>query len=203
VSLARPIPPGAAAALPRTLDARAVADALVEWLAPVCRRVQVVGALRRGERRVRRVEIAYVGRVSDQPDPGGLFGVVAVDMAEEAIAAAEAAGALQRHAGGDWIKHLRHAASGLDVDLYRAREEAWANTLVLRTGPTELVREVALRAQRRGWKWKPYGRGFVALGGPRREAPMRSEAEVFAFVGLPYREPWVRAKGPRARKARR
>lgn len=48
------------------------------------------------------------------------------------------------------------------------------------------------KAQRVGDnKWNPYGAGFTAIP-DGAIVPMESEAAVFAFVGLPYREPWQR-----------
>ena len=49
---------------------------------------------------------------------------------------------------------------------------------------------IASAAQAKGWKWNPYGVGFTSDSGQVVE--VKSERDVFEFVGLPYREPWER-----------
>lgn len=63
---------------------------------------------------------------------------------------------------------------------------SWHNYLVCRTGPADSNTRICMAAQERGWKWNPYGAGFSRDGEIRA---MESEAEVFAFVGLPYAQP--------------
>jgi hypothetical protein len=50
-----------------------------------------------------------------------------------------------------------------------------------------------MAAQAKGWKWNPYGSGFSRAVGLGREVhQVTREQDVFAFVGLPYLEPWQR-----------
>jgi DNA polymerase/3'-5' exonuclease PolX len=87
---------------------------------------------------------------------------------------------------------MRHVASGIPVDLFATTEACWHNYLVCRTGPAESNIRIAAAAKARGWKWNPYGEGFSRggpLAGPEEARALRSEREVFEFVGLPYTEP--------------
>ncbi len=90
-------------------------------------------------------------------------------------------------------KLLRHVATGIPVDLFSTTAAAWSNYLVCRTGPAELNVEIARRARDLGWKWTPYGDGFVRPGDRR---VVTFEAEVFQFVGLPALAPWDRVALP-------
>jgi DNA polymerase/3'-5' exonuclease PolX len=78
--------------------------------------------------------------------------------------------------------------TGMPVDLFRTNELSWWNYLVCRTGPADYNQRIATEAQRKGWKWNPYGAGFTRLS-DGEIIPMESEKSVFAFVGLEYRAP--------------
>ena len=93
-------------------------------------------------------------------------------------------------AWGDKNKLAVHR-SGMPVDLFRTVPESWWNYLVCRTGPADSNTRIATEAQRRGYRWNPYGIGYTKLADGTVTA-MDSEAAVFAFVGLPYAEPWER-----------
>lgn len=67
----------------------------------------------------------------------------------------------------------------------------WWNYLVCRTGPADSNARIATEAQRRGYRWNPYSIGYTKLA-DGTVVSMNSEADVFAFVGLPYAEPWER-----------
>ena len=126
-------------------------------------------------------------------DPADMFASITVNLADEAISALEKSGVLERRKNvkgsemyGPKNKLMRHCASGLPVDLFAATAENWWNYLVCRTGPADSNTRICMAAQDRGWKWNPYGAGFSRDGETRA---MESEAEVFAFVGLPYAQP--------------
>jgi hypothetical protein len=59
----------------------------------------------------------------------------------------------------------------------------WWNYLVCRTGPKESNIAISSAAKKRGWDWNPYGSGFSRNG---RIVEMKSERDVFKFVGLPW-----------------
>jgi DNA polymerase (family 10) len=170
-----------------------VAAELCAALKPVCERLIVAGSLRRRRATVGDVEILYISKTEVRPDPQDMFARLTVNLADEAIAALEKSGVLERRRNvngsemyGPKNKLMRHRATGLPVDLFAATPDNWFNYLVCRTGPADSNTRICLAAQARGWKWNPYGAGF-ARGDETRA--MHSEAEVFAFVGLPYVPP--------------
>ena len=170
-----------------------VAAELCAALKPVCEKLVVAGSLRRRKPDVGDVEILYIGKTEVRQDPADMFASITVNLAEEAIAALEKSGALERRKNvngsemfGPKNKLMRHRATGLPVDLFAATTENWHNYLVCRTGPAASNTRICMAAQERGWKWNPYGAGFSRDGEIRA---MASEEEVFAFVGLPYAPP--------------
>ena len=178
-----------AAALP-------VARELCQALEPVTSRLIVAGSLRRRKATVGDVEILFVPRTERRQVD--LLHSHEFDLAGERIDALLAEGVLEMRpniAGGtSWggkNKLAIHVASGIPVDLFTASEANWWNYLVCRTGPAESNLAIATAAQAKGWKWNSYGAGFTHLGSSERHA-VASEAEVFEFVGLPFREPWER-----------
>ena len=174
----------------------------MERLRPACAAVMVAGSLRRGKAAVGDVEILFIPLLQSLPDPEDMFAVreancaeaVIVEMLEEGVLT-KRTNAAGREAWGDKNKLARHAATGMPVDLFAASHANWHNYLVCRTGPAESNILIATEAQRRGWKWNPYGEGFTRGGdgeGDEFECRrMQSEAAVFEFVGLPVPE-WVK-----------
>jgi DNA polymerase/3'-5' exonuclease PolX len=173
-----------------------VAAELCAALKPVCDRIIVAGSLRRRKATVGDVEILYIGKTEARQDPADMFATITVNLADEAIAALEKSGTLERRKNvngsqmyGPKNKLMRHCATGLPVDLFAATPENWWNYLVCRTGPADSNTRICMAAQERGWKWNPYGAGFSRNGEVRA---MESEAAVFEFVGLPYEQPEAR-----------
>lgn len=174
--------------------AMGVAEELIARMAPACERICFAGSLRRRKAEVGDVELLYVSRFESVVDTTDLFGGrVLANLADEAIAALEKDGTLVRRKNingsetfGEKIKLMRHAASGIPIDLFATREESWANYLVCRTGPAEQNVRICVAAIARGYKWEPYTAGFRRIG---HTVPMHSEEDVFRFVGMPYRAP--------------
>jgi DNA polymerase/3'-5' exonuclease PolX len=174
-------------------DAYKVANLLGRDLVEYCesQRCRAVGSLRRRCAFVGDVEILYIGRVDEQPDPGSLFPEdrVSVDLAEVWIRSKLDEGVLaprKDKAGGSAVgkvnKFLVHVESGIPVDLFAATEENWFNLLVCRTGSMQSNLRIAKRAKAMGLKWTPYGPGFIT---PRGAVRSTSEEFVFQTVGLP------------------
>ena len=172
-----------------------VAKELCNRLKPCCEQLIVAGSLRRRKADVGDVEILYVSRMESRPFD--MFSTVSVSLAEEEIARMLADGTLTKRpskvggtAWGDKNKLAVHR-SGMPVDLFRTVSESWWNYLVCRTGPADSNTRIATEAQRKGYRWNPYGAGFTCLA-DGKITTMDSEESVFAFVGLPYLEPWTR-----------
>lgn len=172
-----------------------VARRLCEALKPFCARLCVAGSLRRRAPVVADVEIVYVPQLEERQVD--LFNVEPVDLAAERIDALVTSSVLRKRVGakggtswGERNKLAQHVDSGVPVDLFAATESTWANTLVVRTGPAALCRRICVLAQKKRCKWNTYGEGFSRSDGS--VVAMTTEQEVFAFVGLPYKEPWDR-----------
>lgn len=186
---------------PRAL-AIEVAKELVRALAPACEseRLIVGGSLRRRKEHVGDVEIVYVPVIEQRKGPtGDWFAPEAYrphNQADEAIALLIEGGVIAPRTNslghamlGESNKLLRHVRTGIPVDLFSIRAESWWNYVVCRTGGAATNVAIATAAKRLGWHWSPYSPGFKRRGAVHA---VRSEREVFDFVGLEYREPWER-----------
>lgn len=86
-----------------------------------------------------------------------------------------------------------HVETGIPVDFFATDEDRCWNALFVRTGPKSLNQEVARRALAMGWSWHGYGDGFTRTIARRTEPKqVKGERDVFAHVGLDYKEPWER-----------
>jgi DNA polymerase/3'-5' exonuclease PolX len=177
--------------------AQSVADSLCAELDGAVSRCVVAGSLRRMKPDVGDVEIVVCPRVV-QFASEDLFGgktFAAVNLFEARCERLLERGVLSKRANvkgafvwGEKNKLALHVATGVPVDLFAIPEECFWNYLVCRTGGKESNMRIATAAIRKGWKWNPYGPGFTEMETGAVHA-VRSEAEVFQFVGLPYRKP--------------
>lgn len=181
---------------PRAL-ALEVCREILPRLGQACERIIVAGSLRRRKEEVGDAEILYIPAREQRPVRGDMFAMNWVDLADLAIREMMADGVLKLREGdaghisyGPKNKLMTHCRTGLPVDLFSTVETSWFNYLVCRTGSKHTNMAIATAAQEKGWRWNPYGCGF---SGPKGQAhEVRSEEEVFAFVGLPFKEPWDR-----------
>ena len=162
----------------------------------------IAGSVRRRKPDVGDIEILYVPRIEERPNPQDMFRKMQMNLADQVIAYLERAGELTKRRNvkgrtmfGPKNKYMEHRRSGIPVDLFATTEAGWFSALVCRTGPSDLNVRIATEARKRGWNWNPYGTGFSRggpLAGQSETHAVQSEREVFEFVGLPYREPWER-----------
>lgn len=172
-----------------------VARELCDRLKPHCEKLIVAGSLRRRKPDVGDVEILYVPRLEERQ--ADLLSTEMVSLADEEITRMMADGTLTKRpsktGGTAWGSKNKLAVhrTGMPVDLFRAAPESWWNYLVCRTGPAASNTRIATEAGKRGYRWNPYGSGYTRIADGAITA-MDSEEAVFAFVGLPYAEPWDR-----------
>lgn len=171
--------------------ARQVAEDIVAVLSPACVRIEIAGSLRRRKPDVGDIEILFVPAMGTAPSREFFSSDVAFNLADARITEMESRAMLEKRRNskgstmfGEKNKLMRHAASGISVDLFTATMDNWWNYLVCRTGPAELNARIAGEAKRIGWKWSPYSSGFHTLDN-RQEARMESEEDVFSFIGIP------------------
>jgi len=165
--------------------AKKIADELVELLKPVCERVIIAGSIRRRKPFPNDIELLCIPKFN---------GVV--DLLDQKLKWLIGTHVLEYRPNkkgsityGPMNKLLRHADSGIGVDIFSTDEDCWWVALVVRTGPKESNIAIATAAQRRGWRLRAYGAGFDTPEGLIR---CKSERDVFELVGLPYKEPWER-----------
>lgn len=177
----------------------ALAEKLIGFLSPDCDRIMVCGSLRRQKLQVGDIEIVYIPKTIHEPLPESLFGETKpVNLVDRLIDQLLARGTLEKRlntigseAWGTKNKLARLVKTGVPVDLFATTEQAWFNYIVCRTGSADTNTLIATLAQARGSKWNPYGPGFTPLGEGEPYA-VRSEEDVFNFVGLDYLKPWQR-----------
>lgn len=175
--------------------ALAVAQEIVNALSLSCERIIIAGSLRREKQWVGDIEILYISKVVTGFKPGDMFAQETRFLAEDHLASLLASKALTMRinsAGiqtwGDKNKLAVHAASGIPVDLFSTTEECWFNSLICRTGSAATNISIATRAQKVGWKWNPYGPGFITIAGDDCRQ-VTSEEDLFDFLKMPCLEP--------------
>lgn len=183
-------------------DALAVAKVICDALKPVTEKLICAGSLRRRKPMVGDVEILYIPKLEPlkevrQADMFAAGEIRLTNLADLAINAMLARGIIEKRRNalnaemwGEKNKLARHLASGIPVDLFAATPANWFNYLVCRTGGAENNVAVASAAQKKGWKWNPYGEGFTDEAG--NVVPVKSEEDVFRLVGMPFKQPWER-----------
>jgi DNA polymerase/3'-5' exonuclease PolX len=192
-----------------------VAVVIADALRPLCVPgfCEVAGSLRRLKHTVGDIEIVYVPRLepravpSQAPEQGELMPPTArtvrreINLVDELLESRLAAGTIAKRQNikgsemwGDKNKLAVHVATGIPVDFFATTPESFFNYLVCRTGPAASNIRIAAAAKAKGWKWNPYGPGFSRerVTAPAEIHAVKSEREVFEFVGLPPRPPWDR-----------
>ena len=173
-----------------------LAEAIVRELAPHCAKIEVAGSVRRRKPDVGDVEVVYSPLAATERDPEDLFeGTRTFLPAERIIAGWIGSGRLVprksvdgKETVGPKNKLLVSPRQGIPVDLFSIGVEDFENYLVCRTGPASSNVAICKAARELGYRWNPYGGGFIhaATGRLRR---CRTEAEVFGLVGLPHLPP--------------
>lgn len=177
----------------------AVAKEICNVLKPLCDRLVVAGSLRRRKMEVGDVEILYVPKIRMVKPTDDFFAPPApVNDVDSILISLLHVGILKKRltmmGSETWglkNKLAIHVKSGIPVDFFAAAEENWFNYLVCRTGGAQNNVEIASAAQRKGWKWHPYGAGFTDQHGGTHF--VMSEEEVFELAGLKYKQPWERS----------
>jgi DNA polymerase/3'-5' exonuclease PolX len=178
-----------------------VANELEPLLVPFCERIAVAGSVRRGKAMVGDLEILFISRMEQRPNPDSLFGeAVEVPLALEALDRLVSQRIIlprpKRDGTRTWGSAIRlaaHCYTTLPVDFFRATEESWFNLLVCRTGGAQTNMQIASRAKDRMLQWNPSidCAGFTRLNtrggdgkGGRQQIRVTSEEDVFRTVGL-------------------
>jgi DNA polymerase/3'-5' exonuclease PolX len=188
------------------LAALNVAVQITAILGADCERIEIAGSIRRkrdrpGRQEVGDIEIVYIPKTIEAPDPDDMFGlkkrVNAVDLTlARWLATDRLAQRLNQNGTATWGEKNKYAVavkSGIPVDFFATDAKCWWNNLVCRTGSAETNKKIAAAALAQGQTWNPTGPGFSqkfeSEPGKIRVWEMTSEREVFEHAGLPYLEP--------------
>ena len=155
---------------PATLLSRALerAAALEKELSGVSERVQLVGALRRGEETVHELEWAVLG------DLGAPF---------------ERLSTLRQVLRSEPDRARAYLSESLNLQLYPARADNWGNRVVLATGNAAHVAALGARAVERGLALEGWP---VADSSNQRLITFASERELYGALGLAFVPPELR-----------
>jgi len=146
-----------------------IAEAVVKRLEPYCKKIEVVGSIRRRRPWVNDIDICLV-----PSDPWQLHHAIL------RLGQAKAAGS----------KIMRVMMGDTQVDIYIADEETWATLLLIRTGSAENNIRLCSRAKSMGWKLHADGAGLFNDKGERIAS--ESEISIYNALGLRWQEPWER-----------
>jgi DNA polymerase (family 10) len=141
---------------------------VVAELSRVCSRVEVAGSIRRQRPEVKDIDLVV---------PPTSIGALDSKLRE-----------LDCDFGGPKLRRLVY--KGARVDIYIAGADTWAMLLLVRTGSTAHNKQLAIRAKRLGLHFAADGRGILQDNKP---IAYRSEEEIFAALGLPFKPPEERA----------
>lgn len=184
------------------LDAHAHAWALARALAHACERIEVAGSIRRRSPDVGDIEIVAIPRRRTEVIPGLLEDDTReVDELQGAIETLLDVGMLAPHPTdpkrGERYTKLLHRPSGLQVDIFWARQETWGLILAIRTGPADWSRRLVTIARARGYHVAggELHRGMLGcpVGRTCELAPVPEERDVLSLLGLPWQDPEERA----------
>lgn len=175
-------------------DARRLAEALMDEMAPHCHRLELAGSVRRGRPEVKDLELVAIPRWDEIPDPEDLFGERALRVNRlwewangTSLVRWLKPGTPEREPwppkpdGKYWRGELENGAM---LDLFLTVPERWGIIYLIRSGPAEFSQAVVTHALRVG---RPCRDGALTHDG----FPIVTidEADAFAALGLRYVPP--------------
>jgi DNA polymerase/3'-5' exonuclease PolX len=195
----------------RSQDAAATAKRFLALIDGTTERIAVAGSLRRRLPMCGDVEVVAIPKITEvETTTPDLFGDhvewTQTDCLHERLTELLAAGTIQKRPLGEdgtstkfgpRTKYLLFEDRPIDV--FTTDPEIWGWTMVLRTGPAEFSRQIV---QGREFKTSDRRRGLLpphmsVQGGLRSRLsgeliPTPEESDVFAALGIEYRDPWLR-----------
>jgi DNA polymerase/3'-5' exonuclease PolX len=178
-------------------QAAAIAQQLVQSMAPYCQRIEIAGSIRRRKSEVKDIEIVAIPGWEERADPSDLFGErrLQVNLLHEWATGPQCSVQLQ------WIKPgtpdivpWKVEAEGrywrgllpedIKLDLFLCEPENWGAIFLIRTGSAEFSYAVATHAKKIG---RPFVNGSLTIAG--RPVATYEEWQVFDLLDLEWREP--------------
>jgi DNA polymerase/3'-5' exonuclease PolX len=176
---------------PRAVAVRVASEFLGE-LAPVCRKIEVAGSIRREKAEVNNIDFVAIPIVVRIQDLSGKSGPLEENLLESKLAHLYARGWFTVHSNGPRVKRLIRVIDGqaIPTTIRVADEESWWTTLLVMTGSHGHNISMSCRAFDRGMRLRGDGSGLYEADGTR--ITVRSEEEIFTVLGLDYRPPKAR-----------
>ena len=122
--------------------AEAVAQAIVEQLAPGCDRIEIAGSIRRCKPTIGDIEIVAIPtpRLNLLGDPEGHWlSPILANLCHD--------GRMRLIKGGDRYRQYALTASGLTLDLFLTTPERWGCIFLIRTGSAEFSKRIVTKAK--------------------------------------------------------
>lgn len=187
------------------IQARRIANSLVEAMQPYCVEIQVAGSIRRGKSECRDIELVAVPKYEERPNPDLLFGdPIQVNLLHEQVS---------NDAHIRWIKtgvteiidwsikadgkYWRGLLpEGIKLDLFLTTVESFGLILTIRTGPATWSKELVTNQHKGGLlpdHMKVFS-GSLWHGETRIETP--TEQSVFDAIDIPFIPPEARGLRP-------
>lgn len=173
-------------------DAKVKAAGLFEQLSPACEVIAIAGSIRRGHPTPRDIEIVAIPKFRTRQttlfDGAGDAGN-ADNLLWEALDAMD----LTKIKGADKYRKFIDNNDGVQLDVFTATQDNWGLQYLIRTGSADFSRSILTIANRRGYHSEE------AVFYDKRGQPhyMRSERDVFEFLGLAWIPPEKRESGVR------
>lgn len=160
------------------IEAKLIADKIIESLKPHCYRIEIAGSIRRQKPIVGDIEVVCIPK----PYETGLF---QNGIAEIVNKWQKVKGDLQY---GKTKYTQRILPEGIKLDLFFAEEMNWGLIFAIRTGSADYSHKVLAN----GWVKRGYKSegGYLTKNGKRYE--VREEKELFNMLGIAYIQPNMR-----------
>ncbi len=148
------------------IRAQRISMAVVVRLNPYCKKIEVVGSIRRKKPVAKDIDL-----------------VVIVDNLWDFHAELKGMGELVLSGP----KLFRLMIGNVQVDIYIATEDTWATLLLIRTGSAENNIRLAALAKKRGWRLAASGDGLFNENGERIAGD--TERSIYDMLDLPWQLP--------------
>jgi len=149
--------------------AQQAAEAIVKRLAPYCKRIEIVGSIRRRRPRVHDIDLLLI------PDDSW-------NLHHEILGLCRP---FPPTVSGE--KLMRIQVASMQVDLYFATEDTWGTLMLIRTGSKENNIRLCSIAKKRGWRLAADGSGLFNEKGERIAGD--TESSIYNALGVKDQRP--------------
>lgn len=156
-------------------DADAIASGVIAALAEECKKILVVGSVRRRKKLPKDIEVCVIPKEVELCD---LFGAGEKTRAPGFAAAVRRLGVIRMGNPEDG-KYVKIDLGTCTLDLFIATPENWGFIATIRTGPAEYSAECMKQLRKAGY-WAKDGTVWDPLKGP---VTVSSEEEFFSLIG--------------------